>query len=101
MRFYVAGKITGDPDYKDRFLDATLKLVKQGHTVLNPAFLPEGMTPTQYMSLCVPMLLTAEGVYLLDGWDKSPGALIEVQLARYCGKKIYYEWEEEVIADAE
>lgn len=101
MRFYVAGKITGYAEYKDKFLAATLALVKQGHTVLNPAFLPEGMTPTQYMSVCVPMLLAAEGIYLLDGWDKSPGALIEVQLARYCGKRIYYEWEEEVIADAE
>lgn len=93
MRFYVAGKITGDPDYKEKFLEATVKLLEAGHTVLNPAFLPEGMTRTAYMSICVPMLLAADAVYLLSGWESSGGAFIEVQLARYCAKPIFYEWE--------
>jgi len=101
MRLYVAGKITGNEKYKKQFISATVKLIRQGHTVLNPAFLPGDMNNTQYMGVCVPMLLAADGIYLLDGWDKSPGALIEVQIARYCGKKVYYEWEADVIGDEE
>ena len=42
MKIYIAGKITGRENYKDEFKKAEERLTKQGHTVMNPAFLPEG-----------------------------------------------------------
>lgn len=43
MKIYIAGKITGDPKYRDRFRGEAEKLEGLGHIVLNPAELPEGM----------------------------------------------------------
>lgn len=45
MKIYIAGKITGDPDYRAKFADAQRQIEAQGHIVLNPATLPEGMEP--------------------------------------------------------
>lgn len=45
MKIYIAGKITGEPNYKEKFDIAATSLEAQGHIVLNPAELPEGMLP--------------------------------------------------------
>ena len=37
MKIYIAGKITGDPDYRAKFADAQRQIEAQGHIVLNPA----------------------------------------------------------------
>lgn len=54
MTIYIAGKITGEPDYWQRFNDAESKLqvAFPSASILNPAWLPEGMTPADYMSIC-------------------------------------------------
>ena len=44
MKVYIAGKITGDMHYVDKFREHEKYLKKQGHTVLTPHRLPEGMT---------------------------------------------------------
>ena len=51
MKVYIAGKINGDPGYRDKFAAAEIQLGGQGHTVLNPAELPEGMAPADYMRI--------------------------------------------------
>ena len=100
MKVYIAGQISGTDDYLERFARAEAELTAKGYVVLNPAALPEGMSKEDYMSICLPMLLCADAVYMLCGWQFSSGALIEVQLARYCGKNVIYE-EKEDKADAE
>lgn len=91
MIVYIAGPMTGKPD-KNRmaFYDAETKLKEQGHAVLNPADLPDGMVPEQYMPICMAMLEQAEGIRLLEDWEESPGARLEWQYAVYQGKTIYY-----------
>lgn len=42
MKIYIAGPITGIPDYKERFAKAEAELKAKGHAVMNPAALPEG-----------------------------------------------------------
>ena len=37
---YIAGKITGDPDYRAKFEHAAEVLTSVGYTVLSPAILP-------------------------------------------------------------
>ena len=93
-KIYIAGPITGVPDYQARFLEAKWALEKQGYIVLNPAELPEGMTPADYMRICLAMLDVADGIYMLPGWENSLGASTEFQLAWYCGKPIRYAKEE-------
>ena len=48
MKAYIAGKITGDPDYWHKFQRAQEDLEDQGFTVINPAELPEGMRPAGF-----------------------------------------------------
>ena len=45
MKVYIAGKITGDPNYKGKFAAEAEKIRAAGHIALNPAELPEGMEP--------------------------------------------------------
>ena len=65
MKIYIAGKITGEPNYKEKFDIAATSLEEQGHIVLNPAELPKGMLPAEYMRICVAMIDTADAIYLL------------------------------------
>lgn len=93
MKIYIAGKITGDPNYKEKFDIAAKSLEAQGHIVLNPAELPEGMLQADYMRICLAMIDTADAIYLLKDWYSSSGASIERNYAMYTGKSIFTEGE--------
>lgn len=84
-RIYIAGKITGDPDYREKFARLAAYFEGIGHTVLNPAILPEGMTPLEYMSICLQMMYASDEVVFFPDWTDSKGAQIEHALAEYCG----------------
>ena len=88
MKIYIVGNITGEPNYKEKFDIAATSLEAQGHIVLNPAELPEGMLPADYMRLRFAMIDTADAIYLLKGWYSSFGASIERSYAMYTGKSI-------------
>lgn len=81
-RIYIAGPMTGIPEYnRPAFFEAAAQLMERGHTVLNPATLPNGLTQPQYMDICCAMLRCAESIFLLDGWEQSAGARAERALA--------------------
>ncbi len=88
MKIYIAGRITGNPHYKAQFKATADLLQESGHTVLNPAELPEGMKPADYMRICFAMLESADVVFMQLGWDASPGARLEHDYAKYIGKNI-------------
>lgn len=88
---YIAGPITGRPDYIERFCEAQLNLEADGWIVLNPADLPAGMPADRYMPICLAMLQQADAIYMLGGWEGSDGAGIEYLLAEYQGKEVLYE----------
>jgi hypothetical protein len=84
--------MTGLPDLgKAKFAAAANRLREEGHIVLNPAELPDGMNADRYMPICLSMVGVADMVFALDNWQDSPGAVIEIKLARYQGKKIITE----------
>lgn len=91
---YIAGPITGRPDYIERFCRAYLDLEAEGWIILNPADLPEGMPADRYMPICLAMLQQADAVYMLEGWEESAGASIEWTLAKYQGKRVIYQAQE-------
>ena len=42
------------------------------------------------MRICFSMIDSADGIYLLPGWEDSPGAQIEKAYAEYIGKFVEY-----------
>lgn len=92
MKVYIAGKITGNENYRAEFAEAEEKLRELGHIPLNPAVLPEGLEKADYMRICLAMLDSADAIALLLSWTRSDGAAIEMSLARYTDKKQIAMW---------
>lgn len=96
MIVYIAGKMAGLPDNgRENFNRAEEKLKAQGHIVLNPASLPDGMPRERYMPICLAMLQAADAIYMLNDWGVSKGANLEFDYANYQMKKILFEEDEE------
>lgn len=95
MKIYIAGKISGNPTYKTDFERPAIKLEAEGHIVLNPAALPEGMRQEDYMRICFAMIDVADKVYLLPGWYCSEGARLERDYCIYIGKPVILPHESE------
>lgn len=92
MIIYIAGAMMGLPNFnREEFNAAAEKLKEEGHTVLNPAFLPDGLTEKDYMAICLPMVMASETVFMLSGWEGSKGAKTEHSLAVKCGIPIEYQ----------
>ena len=86
-KIYIAGKITGDPDYKKKFNAMKANLQTDKTAVMNPAELPEGMRPADYMKICLAMIDAADIVYFHSGYSESRGACIEMMYCQYIGKE--------------
>lgn len=89
MKIYIAGKITGDPYYKAKFARAATDIADAGHTPINPAMQPEGMSNADYMRVSFAQLDSADAVAFLPDWEFSKGARIEHLLVEYTGKPMY------------
>ena len=74
MKIYIAGKITGDPYYKAKFARAAADIADAGHTPINPALQPEGMSNADYMRISFAQLDSADAVAFLPDWEDSNGA---------------------------
>lgn len=90
MKVYIAGKITGDSEYKEKFQIAQMDLKNHGHIVLNPATLPDGMTTSDYMRICFSMMECADVVMFLPDFRQSKGAMLEWYWCQYTGKQTMY-----------
>lgn len=90
MKVYIAGKITGDSTYREKFQRAQKALEGEGFIVLNPAELPEGMLASDYMRICIAMMECADVVAFLPDYDQSRGALLENDWCQYTGKQTMF-----------
>ena len=88
-KLYIAGKITGDQDYKAKFAMAEKFYKERGYAVLTPDVLPEGMLPADYMRICLSMIDTADIVAFLPGYETSSGAQLELQYCMYTDKSVW------------
>lgn len=82
MTIYIAGPMTGIENYNfDRFNAKEAELIEKGHRILNPAKI--GILPEykMYWPINCAMLDGADAIYMLDGWENSPGARKELLYA--------------------
>lgn len=86
QKVFISGPITGVPDYKEYFDDAAYLIERAGMIPLNPAVLPQGMDPGDYMRITLAMIDAADILMMLNDWEKSNGAQLENGYAEYQGK---------------
>ena len=91
MKIFISGKITGDPNYREKFNKVEKRLKEEGYIVLNPAMLPDGFKYEDYMNICFAMLMACEAIYLLKDHMESPGSGREKMMAGVWCKQIIME----------
>lgn len=92
MKIYIAGPMTGLPELNFPLFHATAdKLRAAGHEAINPAEInPDPNAEwTDCMFRDLEELNVCEGIVMLPGWEKSPGAQIERLWAGRTGKHIF------------
>ncbi len=84
-RLYIAGPMTGLPDFNfPAFNAAEAERQAAGYETRNPARHGAGEVGLEwadYLRRDIPDLLDCDGVALLNGWQKSRGARLEVHIA--------------------
>ena len=84
MRLYIAGPMTGLPEFNiPAFRRAALLLADAGHAPIDPSQLhPQiGLPWADYMRADIPAMLACDGVATLPDWWRSRGARLEVHIA--------------------
>jgi hypothetical protein len=88
-KLYLCGRITGDDNYRDKFLKAENRLYGAGYHPVNPAALvPPDTDWRSAMRTAISFMLVCDGVALLPDWKESKGAKIEARLARKLGMDV-------------
>lgn len=108
MKLYIAGKMTGLPEFNfPAFFAAEKQLNDSGTETVNPARHdvengldvtgltgnenPEGFDLKAALLWDLQQVADVDGIYLLDGWETSKGAAAELALARALGKQVVYQ----------
>lgn len=91
MRVYISGPMTGCPHLnRDAFNAAEDALRLVGYDPINPSSngLPDDASYDEHMRADLRMLLDADAVAVLPGWELSRGSQIETRLASDLGMPI-------------
>lgn len=92
-RVYIAGPMTGLPEYNFPLFNAVAaNLRAAGWHVENPAEHGhiDGAGWADYLRWDISRIATCGSIWLLPGWTKSKGAMLEVHIARTLGMKIEF-----------
>ena len=102
QKIYISGPITGVLQSTLRFKEAERWLKNEGHKVINPMDIedPDPITETQqdtwvyYMKEALKLLVTADYIYMMEGWEKSKGARLEFWVATELNIPVHYAHED-------
>lgn len=89
---YVSGAMTGLPDHNfPAFHAAAGALRSMGHTVYNPAErgIIEGYSWEAYLRVDILDLMNCNAIFMLDGWQHSRGARLELSIAAELGMEVW------------
>lgn len=90
-KVYIAGPITGVPDYRLKFAAAAAEFRRKDDIVFNPATMPAGLPFEAYMPICYAMMDACDTVFFLAGWQRSRGANLEMEYATAKNMKIRFQ----------
>lgn len=92
MTIYISGPISSNPDFKGRFAKAAGYLERCGHKAINPGELGSyapGQPWSFYMTMALVALPWCDAIYMLEGYEDSTGAMIELRWAMDHNLKVY------------
>lgn len=115
MKVYISGPITDTPDHREKFAEAERVVRSFGDVPVSPlavlACISEdcaGPRPADYleriqkddapkyvhayhcyMKYDILAMLQCDAIFMISGWERSPGARIEHFVALTCGLEIY------------
>lgn len=98
---YLAGPVTGRPDFMEHFAAGQAFLEAHGHHVINPAaitaVMPKAyMTRGQFMQMGIAELMCAGRIALLPGWEGHSGCRMEQAIAAANLMPVQYLTEEDM-----
>lgn len=85
-KVYIAGKISGNPDYVSQFKSAEKLIADKGFIPVNPVQTVV-KTYKEYIMDGLLLLSNCDYIYLIDGWETSLGANLEKVFAETVGIK--------------
>ena len=91
MKIYISGAITKNKNYKQQFAKAQKQLEALGFEVINPAAVSAALPLlpyAAYMRICSALLMEADAICMLNGWERSCGATAELAMANALGLKL-------------
>lgn len=92
---YISGAIAHHDmeERKGAFAEAEERLRRLGMEPVNPFRngLPEEAHWREHMRADIRLLLDCEYIYMLEGWELSKGAKLELDVASSCGIKVLFE----------
>ena len=91
-RMYIAGKVTGQNriDCLIKFQAAENRVRNMGYEPINPIkIVPEATIWPLAMKICMKSLLTCDAILVLPDYLDSPGAMLEVQVAKAIAMEIF------------
>ena len=104
MRIYISGPISDKEDLNRKAFKEVEELIRnKGHQPVNPHEVGKQIDGksfdnlkdmyAEYMRLDIRALLDCQAIYLLRGWERSKGCLIEVDIANVLHMQFIYEGE--------
>ena len=94
-KVYISGAIAhyDMAERKEAFSDAEMRIRGMGFNPVNPFKngLPDEAHWREHMRADIRLLLDCEYIYMLQGWELSKGAKLELDVASSCGIKVLFE----------
>lgn len=98
---YIAGKIKDCPNFKELFQNGKSEVQKLGLVPISPLDLIESTDYIECMKVDLTVMMRCSNIYILNNYETSNGALMEVIIAKFLNLKIIYQPKEEVIIKKE
>jgi len=96
---YISGKMTGIENFnRERFDAVAARLRTEGFTVFSPSEIigTDDWSWSDYMRVSLKGMMESRALYVLQGYETSKGACIEIELAKQLDMNIIYEPRESV-----